>query len=254
MKKKLINIFLFIILLINVCYAEDFLNYKPKGFVNDFAGILTSENYNRLESLLRSVERQSGIEIAVVMLPSIGDYSIEEAAVELFEKWGIGKKGKDNGLLFILAVNERKVRIEVGYGLEEAITDGLAGRIRDNYALPYFRKNDFNQGTYATVLALIQALNKYYQLNLNFNEKETVLLKKRSSKRSLFGIIFKILFFLIFIFGGFGRFFPFLFFPFLFGGNSSSGGGFGSGGGSFGGGFGGFGGGMSGGGGASGSF
>ncbi|MBU1075672.1 MAG: TPM domain-containing protein [Spirochaetes bacterium] len=247
MKKRSILFLFFLVVFANFGYTQDFLKVKPKGYVNDLANVLSSENVNSMELLLTKLERVSGIEIAVVTLPSIGDYTIEQAAVELFEKWGIGKKGKDNGLLFILAKNERKIRIEVGYGLEEAMTDGMAGRLLDTYGIPYLKENNYDQGIYLTTMAIVTTLTKYY--NLNIEDVKNFDLKPKKSKSSRAWIIFKfILFFLIF--SGFGgRFFPFLFFPGFFGGGSSSGssGGFGSGGGSFGG----FGGGFSGGGGAS---
>lgn len=255
-----INVFYIIfslLLFFSLLSAEDVLNLKPKGFLNDYANVLDNNNQNRIEYLLRVLKQRSGIEFAVVTVNSIGEDSIEEAAEELFQKWGIGEKGKDNGLLFIIAVKERRLRFEVGYGLEEVITDGLAGRVRDQYTVPYLKDNKYDQGVYASVIAIISILNNYYNLNIDFNNKEGILLKTKQRKKSLLPVIFKLIFFLIIIMGGFGRFFPFFFFPFLMGGSSNRGsyhGGFGSGGGSFGGGFGGFGGGMSGGGGASGSF
>ncbi len=247
--KKVILVIVIFLSITSGLFSKDILSYRASGFLNDFANVLDSENKNRLEYLLNQVEKQSGIEMAIVTVPSIGDYSIEEAAVELFQKWGIGKKGKDNGLLFITAIQERKVRIEVGYGLEEAIPDSLAGRLLDNYTIPYFRQNNFDQGIYATTLALIDRLNQYYNLNIDLTEKENNIIedKEKESPFSYY-ITFLIVLFLLFRF--FGPFF-FLFFPGSFFGRGFYRGGFGSGGGSFGGGFGGFGGGMSGGGGAS---
>ncbi len=251
MQKKIIYISIFILALCSYCFGVELDKLKPTGFVNDFAGVLNRDNQNRIEYLLRILEKQSGIEIAVVILADIEGSYIEDAAVRIFEKWGIGKKGKDNGLLFIVAIKERKVRIEVGYGLEEAITDSLAGRIRDLYTVPYFKKNEFDKGTYATVLAIIGVLNKYYNLNIDFNKNEQILLEKRS-RRTNISALFKLIFMIIICLTIFGRGSIF-FLPFFLGGfgGRSTGGGFGGGGGSFGGGFGG---GMSGGGGASGSF
>ncbi len=254
MLKRLIYIFIFILILTSYCFSVELEKLKPSGAVNDFAGVLTRDNQNRIEYLLDILEKNSSIAVVVVTLPDIEGSYIEETAVRIFEKWGIGKKGKDNGLLFIVAIKERKMRIEVGYGLEEVITDSLAGRIRDLYTIPYFKKNEFDKGTYATVLAIISILNKYYDLNIDFNKNEQVILEKRSKRTdisALFKLIFMIIIFIAFL--GRGSIF---FLPFFMGGfgGRSTGGGFGGGGGSFGGGFGGFGGGMSGGGGASGSF
>ena len=99
---------------------------KPYGFANDYANVLNSSQRNELEEYLRNIEEKSSVEIAVAIFDSIG-YPIEEYANLLFEKWGIGKKGKDNGILILVSIKERLIRIEVGYGLEGIITDGIAG-------------------------------------------------------------------------------------------------------------------------------
>ncbi len=250
MIKRIISIFILALLFTGNCLAIDLEKLKPSGAVNDFAGVLHRDNQNRIEYLLRVLEQQSRIAVVVAILPDIEGSYIEEAAVKLYEQWGIGRKGEDKGLLFITAVKERKMRIEVGYGLEEVITDSLAGKIRDQYTIPYFKKDDFNNGTYATVLAIIGILNKYYDLNIDFNKNEQIILKTKGKRSNRFSI-FKIIFIIIILIGIFtGKISPFWLLFLGGGGGRYSGGGFGSGGGSFGG----FGGGMSGGGGASGSF
>ncbi len=255
MKRLLLKVLLFVIVFTNLCFSEDLSKIQPKGFVSDYANIISIENRNKLESILYSLEKQSSIEMEVVVLNTIEDRSIEEVAVELFENWKIGKKGKDNGLLFIISMKERRMRIEVGYGLEEAIPDGLAGRIRDTFTIPNFKKGDFNQGIYLTTLALINVVDKYYNLNLKLDPNQRFNIQ-RKKKRSFLSIIIRLIFFILLFSGVGGRFLPIFFLGSFFGGGSGrySGGGFGSGGGSFGGGFGGFGGGSSGGGGASGGW
>lgn len=229
--------------------GRDLKSLKPSGFVNDFTGRLDPGIKTRLETILADVEKKSGIEIAVVLLPSLGDRSVEEAAEELFRKWGIGKKGKDNGLLFLTAVAERKTRIEAGYGLEEVITDSRSGRILDDHAVPFFRENDYSKGIYRTVLALINVLSQYYQFSADLTPEETEAGPVDEEKPSPAKIIFTVILIILAM-----RFWPFFFWFFPFGGGGHFGG-FGSGGGGFGGGFrggfGGFGGGGSGGGGAS---
>ncbi|HPQ82022.1 MAG TPA: TPM domain-containing protein, partial [bacterium] len=105
---------------------------RPAGFVNDLAGVVEPQTKANLERFLDSFEKQTGVEVAVATLPSLDSRPVEDVAVELFKSWGIGKKGKDNGILFLVAPNEKRMRIEVGYGLEGAINDALAGRILDN--------------------------------------------------------------------------------------------------------------------------
>ena len=249
MKRNIFLISILIIFLITEIKSEKLDNLKPLNFVSDYAEIISEENEIRLNNLIKRFEKATGIEIAVVTLESIGDLSIEEAAVKIFEKWGIGKKGKDNGILVILALKERKVRIEVGYGLEGIITDSLAGSILDSYGIPYFSKNQFDEGFYKIVSAIIFYISKKIGVNFNIeglDEKEFSISDNSWNLWTVF-----IIFFIIFILLRFGFFwiFPFWFWGGRgFGGyrdlSSRSWGGFTSG-------FSGFGGGLSGGAGAS---
>ena len=118
----------------------------PQGWVSDFAGILSEDTTSQISSLFDEVKRSTGAEIAVVTVSSLEGMTIEDYAVRLFEKWGIGTKEEDNGVLFLIAPNERKTRIEVGYGLEPVITDGRAGDIIRETVLPFFKAGDYNQG------------------------------------------------------------------------------------------------------------
>jgi uncharacterized protein len=136
-------------------FAQNFPEYE--GFVNDYAGLLKPETRAQLEARLAQLEKDTTAEVAVVTVKSLEGDSIEDYAVRLFEKWGIGKKGKDNGVLLLVALDDRKMRIEVGYGLEPIITDGRAGRIRDNDVLPKFKKNDYEGG----ILAGVNSIEQY---------------------------------------------------------------------------------------------
>ena len=119
---------------------------KPQGWVSDFAGIMSDMTKSQIDALCAEVKKSTGAEIAVVTVSSLDGMSVEEYAVSLFKKWGIGEKGKDNGVLFLIAPNERKTRIEVGYGLEPVITDGRAGEIIRETVIPFFKKGDYDQG------------------------------------------------------------------------------------------------------------
>jgi uncharacterized protein len=119
---------------------------KPQGWVSDFDGILSDQTKAQITSVLDETEKSTGDEIAVVTIPSLEGMTVEDYAVKLFEKWGIGKKGKDNGVLFLVAANEHKVRIEVGYGLEPVITDSRAGDIIRETVLPFFKAGDYDEG------------------------------------------------------------------------------------------------------------
>lgn len=116
------------------------------GYVTDFAGMFSASFRESLEEELSHFEKETTVEIAVATIESLGDYSIEEYAVRLFEDWKIGKKEKDNGILLLVAKKERKVRIEVGYGLEAIITDGRAGRIIREKIRPNFKKENYEEG------------------------------------------------------------------------------------------------------------
>ena len=114
--------------------ASDFP--RPQGKVNDFAGLLTPEDREALEAQLASLERDTSAEVAVVTVQSLGGRALEEYATALFTEWGIGKQGKDNGVLVLVAVDDRAMRIEVGYGLEGVLPDGLAGAVIRETFLP----------------------------------------------------------------------------------------------------------------------
>lgn len=124
---------------------------KPSGYVNDLAGILDGPTRSRLEQRLKEVEAKTSSEIAVATVKSLDGMSIEEYANRLFKAWGVGQEKTDNGVLILVAPDDREMRIEVGYGLEGVLPDGLAGQIRDEQFLPRFRENDYRGGISAGV-------------------------------------------------------------------------------------------------------
>ena len=123
----------------------------PTGYVNDFAGVLTADQKNNLENSLRTFEQKSSNEIAIALVQSLNGDSIENFTLKTFEEWKIGKKGKDNGVLFLASINDRKMRIEVGYGAEPYLTDGEAGTIIRDVIAPKFRQQDYYGGINAGV-------------------------------------------------------------------------------------------------------
>ena len=124
-------------------------------WVTDMPGILRAETIARLNSTIGEFERTNGVEMAVVVIRSLDGVSIEEAAVKLFELWKIGKKSRDNGLLLLWSTGDRRVRVEVGYGLEGVLNDGKVGAILDTYVMPKFRSGEFDEGLLAGVDALL---------------------------------------------------------------------------------------------------
>jgi uncharacterized protein len=148
---------------------------KATGYVNDGAGMLNSSSRLKLEHFLKGFEQSDSTQISVLTISTLEGESLEEYAVKVAEHWGIGQKGKDNGALLLVAKAERKVRIEVGYGLEGRLTDLLAGRIIDYEITPRFKQGDFDGGLIAGVAAMAEAVRGEYQ-----GTGPTRLKKKRS--------------------------------------------------------------------------
>ena len=116
------------------------------GRVNDYAGILSEGTVNELEKTLADFEKSTTCQIAVLTVKSLEGESIEQYSIKVVEAWKLGQKGKDNGVLLLVAQNDRKMRIEVGYGLEEKLTDFISGRIIVNDIAPSFKKSDYDGG------------------------------------------------------------------------------------------------------------
>lgn len=127
-------------------------------WVTDVPGALRADTVARLNSTLTDLERATGAEMAVVVIRSLDGLSIEDAAAKLFALWSIGKKGRDNGLLFLWSTGDRRVRVEVGYGLEGTLPDGKVGAMLDAYVMPRFRSGQFDEGVSAGVDVLQRAV------------------------------------------------------------------------------------------------
>ncbi|MFM8312880.1 MAG: TPM domain-containing protein [Deltaproteobacteria bacterium] len=129
--------------------------------VIDLAGMMSSETETVLNQHLTSIYQSGGPQIGVLTLPSLEEQTVEARAIEVFDNWKLGKKGKDDGVLLLIAKKEKKIRIEVGYGLEGNIPDAYAKRIIEDRILPYFRTGDFSNGIVQGIhqiltLALVQ--------------------------------------------------------------------------------------------------
>jgi uncharacterized protein len=165
MKRTIIFTILALLLMAGEVPAVQYQEHHG-GLVNDFAGVLSQEAKDRIESKARVHEKATGNEIAVVIVKDLQGVDIKEYSVKLFEKWGIGKKGKDNGILVLIATEEKgraggkgRRRIEVGYGLEGAVPDAVAGDIlRKNR--PLFDKGDIEGSTEGIVDDLLKVLEQ----------------------------------------------------------------------------------------------
>jgi Beta-propeller domains of methanol dehydrogenase type len=127
---------------------------EPTGFVNDFAGVLSENDLAGLNSIAESIKAKTGAEMAVAVIKTASPLEPKEYAVRLFEHWKIGEKGKDNGVLVLIALEERRVEVEVGYGLEGVLTDATAGRVLDQHMVPRLRAGDYAGGLRDTLTAL----------------------------------------------------------------------------------------------------
>jgi uncharacterized protein len=130
------------------------------GWVVDMAGVLSAEQKARLNRLISALERETGAEVAVVILRRAQGATPKEYATELFNKWGVGKRDADNGVLMLVALGDRRVEIETGYGMEAIIPDAVAGEILDTAVVPRFRKGDIAGGVIAGVEAIAERIRQ----------------------------------------------------------------------------------------------
>ena len=158
---RLINkpaVFLIIWLLIfsaaTVAYAVE-IPVPPPDPVVDLAGIVDGSITTKLNGYLRELEHKTSAQVAILTIKSLEGQSLEDFSITVaHDKWKLGQKGKDNGVLVLVALAEKKYRIEVGYGLEGILPDSLVGSIGRQYLVPYFRKGDYSSGIYAAALII----------------------------------------------------------------------------------------------------
>ncbi len=129
-------------ILVAVCavtaFAVDFASLKPQGYVSDYANVVDAASRQQLEQFGSTLERSTGVQIAFVTLPDLAGEPVDQVANDLFRRWGIGQKGKNDGVLLLLSIGDRRSRLELGYGLEPEITDGMSGDILRSMR-PYLR-------------------------------------------------------------------------------------------------------------------
>lgn len=240
--------------------AADVSRLKPMGYVSDFAGVVDAASRTQLERYCGRLERATGAQLAIVTIDTLGDDSIEDFATSLFGQWGIGKKGKDEGVLLLLVTKDRKSRIEVGYGLEGTLPDGFVSSVLREMR-PSFKEGNDAQALMAGAAHIGQTIAQAKGVSLDRD-----LTRRAPSRSRGGGLPWPLIVIGIFILlsllsrgggggGGIGSFLTGMLLGNILGGGRRGGGddwgGGGFGGGDSGGGFGGFGGGDSGGGGSS---
>ena len=228
--------------------AESKIPPKPTSgsiYVQDFANLLSAETKSTINSVSKDLENKTKAQVVVVTVPSLDGQPIEDYSLELLRAWGIGDKEKNNGVLLLVVTKDKKSRIEVGYGLEGALPDGLTGRIQDQYMIPSFKQGNYDKGILNGYSALVGTVLKEYKIDpQSLNVQALPQASQDNSAQEdgssmVFNIALIVGFIILLIvdqllFGG--AILRFLFYAFLFRGGGRGGGGFGGGGGSYGGG------------------
>ena len=261
-------VFFFLLLIFGAAttLAEQVKDLKPQGYVNDFAGVLEAPAKEKLAALCAEVDRKAGAQIAVVTISSLGGESVEQFSIDLATQWGIGPKQKDRGVLILLAPNDRKYRVEVGYGLEPILPDGKVGGF-GREMVPLLQRNDYSGALTLLTERIASVIAADRGVTLDTAAGAPPPSPAPDSSFSLSNFVWLLIFIVFLFFPVLGFILRLLFGGLIgprrrggpwmggmgYGGGSWGGGGFGGGGGG-GGGFGGFGGGSFGGGGASGSW
>lgn len=224
---------------------------RPRDYVEDYANVINGADEQSLNHILGELEQKTGAKYIVLTVETTGGVPIQRFSVEVFERWQPGQKDKDNGMLFVLASQDRKYWFTPGYGLEGFLTDQYCGQVGRKILEPQLKKGNYSRGIYEANAAVAQRIARQAGVTLSGGQE----VKSVPAERRRTGLpccsFLPFLFILFLIFGGLGRGMGWwLFLPFMFGGFGSFGG-YGRsgsyGGGSFGGGFGGFGGGWGGG-------
>ncbi len=257
--KRFLLVILTVIGITGMIAAQDLVPVpNPPRLVNDKTNTLSADEVNKLERLLVSYDDSTSNQIAILIIPTLNDYPIEEFANKQYRLWGIGNKKTNNGILILVAKNDRKMRIEVGYGLEGAVTDLLSKRIIEEDLAPNFRNGNFYEGFATAAEHLIKATRGEYTAPQGYANR-----RQDKDGGSILGMIIIIIIIIIVLSninrGGGGGFmsrrgYRGINSPIFWNSGGWSGGGGGGWSGGGGGGFGGFGGGSSGGGGASGGW
>lgn len=167
-KNVVIKILIILFIIINTFTISSLAVVTPteEFYVNDYADLLDVETEKYIINTNKSLYSQTGAQIVVVTIPSLGNNSLEDYATKLFRTFEIGDKTKNNGLLLLLALEERQFRVEVGYGLEGILPDAKTGRIQDEYIIPYLKQNNWNDGIKNGFNAFLEIVANEYNVEV----------------------------------------------------------------------------------------
>lgn len=177
--KKLILLILLLFGCMVCCLSYEKLNFNY-GFISDNAKIITSEHYSRINNIILELQNTTKADIAVVTVNSLQGNKIGDVAVQIGRDYKVGSKQKNNGVVFLIAPNEREARIEVGYGLENIITNSIANDIMNNTIIPEFKNNNYSLGIYNGVIELANLIAKSENIVLESTKGVTVENTKKS--------------------------------------------------------------------------
>lgn len=163
---------------------------SPDQYVADYVDLLTPGEENTLNNLLRSYEDSTSNQMIVAIFRNAQGYAVEEFTIRVGEKWLVGQKSRDNGIILAVFMEERKIRIEVGYGLEDMVPDAVAIQIAQNVISPYFKEGQYWQGIFAGVKAVMQAAAGKF---------EAMKKTRGSSEKNGFPFVLLVFFFLLFL-------------------------------------------------------
>ena len=164
--KKFFLVLTFIILsLVTYLKVNALVKPTPEFYVNDYANILSEETEKYIVDNSSKLEDATKVQIVVVTIKNLEGQDIETYATDLFRNFGIGNEKENNGLLILIALEEREIKVEVGYGLEEVMTDGLVGRYLDNYFQPYLKQDKWDEGVKEGYIAFYQKICDYYHID-----------------------------------------------------------------------------------------
>jgi len=174
---------------------------KLKGYVNDYANILSSNEESSLDNFLQEFERSTSSQVALLTIESLKGENLEDYSIRVVDEWKLGQKGKDNGVLLLISMQEKKMRIEVGYGAEGVLTDAKSRYIIDNYIVPDFKRGNFFAGISSGIGKITGTISKEFTIS----DEEIVQSRKKRKKRRTpipFGFI---IFIIMMSFGRLGR-------------------------------------------------
>ncbi len=139
---------------------------RPSRFVEDRANVIDAQTEQRLLGRLQELEQKTTAQFIVLTVDTTGGVPIEQYALGLAESWKLGQKGKDNGLLLVVAVKDRKYDFETGYGMEEPLPDSFLGTVGRNQLVPHFKRGDYSRGIEEAVTTVLGKLSAYYKIEL----------------------------------------------------------------------------------------